>query len=366
MKVAIETSCLLRGRAGVAVMTRELLDALQLLPSRPELRMLSPSLKIRHLGKVAAKMDTLWNDLLWLEHSIPRQLRDQKIDLFHAPHPYFPRTIPVPWMVTVHDIYVKHHPECFRPWAAKSFRQREKGLSTANQIVCDSHFTRDELLNAVPAINADRVEVVHLGASPSFRPVPEAIVRETLKRYGVHHPYFLVVGTVEPRKNILPLVSNFEKGLPGKTPTLVMVGADGWIPSYLDAVNKSVAQSTRILRLGHVGDVDLAALYSGAEAFLYPSLYEGFGMPVLEAMRCGCPVICSRGSSLDEVCGGHALQLDAKDTDAWIEALRERTTNPAGSRLGVDAARKWAESFTWAKTAEQYCNIYQRVIEHAQ
>jgi glycosyltransferase involved in cell wall biosynthesis len=364
MKVAIEASCLLRGRAGVAVCTRELLAALRTLPESPDIQTITPSLHIRRFGKLAAKMDTLWNDFVWLEYTVPRRVKELQADVFHTPSPFFPNEIPRPWLLTLHDFYIKHHPECFSPWAVRGFLQREKQIPDANQILCVSNFTRNELLNSHSKIDPGKVSVVLHGVNPLFRPASKDVIEETLNRYSLRRPYFLMVGTVEPRKNILPIIRNFESGLAGKPHSLVIVGGDGWIPRYVTAVNEAAARSKRIRRLGHVGDSDLAALYSGAEAFLYPTLYEGFGLPVLEAMRCACPVICSRGSSLDEVCQGHALQLDPKDENLWIDALKERSSNATHASSGVEAAKRWAESFTWKKTAENTYTLYKRMLHH--
>jgi glycosyltransferase involved in cell wall biosynthesis len=220
--------------------------------------------------------------------------------------------------VTVHDLTVLTHPEWHSRRTAEFFaRVIPATMRSADRIVCDSEWTRQQVLERFP-VDPGGVETVHLGVARAFRPLPrrEALAR-IASRLAVEPPYVLHVGTLEPRKNHAGLLSAFEdlrrSGYPGR---LVLVGRDGWrVGPILERLASSPARAA-FLRVPEATDEDLAALYSACDLFVFPSLDEGFGFPALEAMACGAPVVTSPRSALLEVVGEAARRVDPDDAGA--------------------------------------------------
>ena len=235
-------------------------------------------------------------------------------------------------------------------------------------LMCSAESTRRDIID-VTGMAHDRVFVVPLAASTHiFRPEQDqARLRSVLERYGIGDGrYILSVCTLEPRKNLTRLVSAFAALL--RIPELqdvrlVLVGAMGWKTGpLLERIRTAELPDGKLLMTGHVPDEDLGALFTGASVFAYPSLYEGFGLPVLEAMQCGTPVVTSRTSSLPEVAGAAALTVEPTDEDALAQALHDVLQRPDLAdtlrRRGVERAR----AFTWRRTMDETVNAYRRML----
>jgi alpha-1,3-rhamnosyl/mannosyltransferase len=285
------------------------------------------------------------------------------------PHLYHePNYVALPWdgplVVTVHDLSFVHHPESHPKDRLEHFARFLPGtLERAAHVITDSETVRREAL-AHFGLDPKRVTAIHLGVGPEFAPRDAAATAPVLARHGlVHGGYLLSVGTLEPRKNLALAMrawASLPKGVRGGRP-LVVAGAKGWLNDSLVALVERLEREGAVRFLGFVPQEDLPVLYAGALAMAYPSRYEGFGLPVVEAMACGVPVVTSSASCLPEIAGEAALLADPDDEAAMARALRSLVEDAAlRERLGRAGIAR-AREFTWARCAERTVGIYRAV-----
>ena len=286
------------------------------------------------------------------------------VDLYHDPN-YIAYRFRGPTVITVHDLSWIRHPETHPKERLDTMnRYFPRSLAQAAAIVTDCDFVKRELVD-VFGVDPSRVHPVLLGVSSAFRPHSEAECRKALAAYELEYGrYFLSVGTLEPRKNIPILIDAFSR-LPVLTQAhcpLVLVGMRGWLTSGIKEKMTPLVNKGLIRLLGYVPDEQMPVIYSGATAFVFPSLYEGFGLPPLEAMACGAPVIASNCSSLPEVVGDAGISVEPFDVDAISAAmqrvLEDRQFADDLSRRGI--AR--SVDFTWRRTAEETAAVYSNVL----
>ncbi|MBU1449696.1 MAG: glycosyltransferase family 4 protein [Proteobacteria bacterium] len=277
--------------------------------------------------------------LLWFKLKLPQPWFLAKPRVTHSTNLAGPRLRHGKLVVTVHDLSFCRQPQWHKTDnVAFSLRALENAVANADLLIAPSTFTADELVELYPATRG-RVRVVPEAVLPVYRPAEDPFqMQAVLKRHGLDRPYLLFVGTLEPRKNLVRLLAAYERLLAGGQDQfdLVLAGGTGWKAGPIEeALSHSEARG-RVRRLGYVPGPDLPALYQGAWALVYPSLYEGFGLPVLEAMACGAPVVTSAAASLPEVGGDAALYVDPLDEDQLLAAL-ERITGQAGLRAELAA-----------------------------
>jgi alpha-1,3-rhamnosyl/mannosyltransferase len=293
-----------------------------------------------------------------------RQLRDLKEHLYHSPNFFLPgfRGCRV---ATFHDLSVFVHPD-FHPPERVGFMQREitASLRRADFLITDSEFTRTELIDQF-SWPAGRIRAVPLGVSEAYHPRPPEHSASTLSRLGLAHgAYALCVATIEPRKNIDGLLTAYSR-LPDRLRRqypLVLAGGRGW---RSDATHAHILQAVRegwAKYLGYVDEADLPVLYAGARGFVFPSFYEGFGLPVLEAMASGIPVLCSDRASLPEVAGGAGLLVNPQDGDALRMGIERLLEDDVWRASAVAQARAISARFTWQRTAEETAGVYRDAI----
>lgn len=262
-------------------------------------------------------------------------------------------------VVTVHDIAFLVHPELFSVRWRVMFRAGfMRAVRTADALIAVSEHTARELVRRT-SVDARRVHVVPLAAS---LPDEASDVGKTLERLGIEAPYLLFVGTLEPRKNLPRLVRAYRRiaslGVPH---SLVLAGGLGWRHERLLGEIR-VPGPGRLVLAGHVGARDLDALYRGADAFVYPSIYEGFGLPVLEAMARGTPCVVSSSSSLPEVAGEAALYADPRSVGELAEAMARLVSDAELAGRLSDAGRRRASRFSWEETARRTGAVYARLL----
>jgi alpha-1,3-rhamnosyl/mannosyltransferase len=294
-------------------------------------------------------------------HSL-REHRFQKLcvgyDIYHETALLPFRTPPgTKTVLTVHDLGLLRHPQWHPAERARFFdKYFVKRLPWVDGFLAVSDFTRGEMAELL-GIDAQRVEVSLLGIDLERfgRPAPEA-VKAVRDKYALPVHFFLFVGSGDPRKNV-QLVRDALRLAP-QLPPLVLAGWSGW--------DDAPPADERELRLGYVDDADLPALYAAATAFVYPSLYEGFGLPLLEAMACGCPVVTTRLASLPEVAGDAALYLENPADPGELAALLERLWRDDGLReeLGPKGLAR-AREFPWSRTAEATLRLFQRLLSES-
>ncbi|MCX6816312.1 MAG: glycosyltransferase family 1 protein [Candidatus Beckwithbacteria bacterium] len=280
--------------------------------------------------------DLFWNRLnLWPPAD--------SLDVFHASNWVLPRT-KSKLVTTIHDLTFLKYPKTLPAYlVAVHTRHLQRAKKYADQIITVSQSTKKDLIDY--GIPATKIKVVYEAASPIFKPVNPSAAK---RKYSLTKPYFLSVGTLEPRKNIKNLIKAFALLPKRYSPELVIAGKFGWGENYPNHLG--------VKFIGFIPDEDLAGLYSGAKAFIYPSLYEGFGLPVLEAMSCGCPVITSNLSSLPEVGGDAALYVNPEDIKAISQAM---IVVPKLNLREKSLAQ--AKKFSWQNSARETLKIYQEV-----
>jgi len=295
----------------------------------------------------------------WEQTVVPIAVARLRPDVYHSPNYILPLALACPSVVTVHDL-------AFLDPSLHRLRSHlyltaltTRALAKASRIICVSSYTRDRLAERFPA-TAERIRVVGEGVDERFRPQPEAAVEAFRETHRLERPYILFVGVLEPRKNLERLVRAYELAMrrSGASHDLVLVGAAGWKETgALRAIETSPLRD-RIRLLGYLPERFLPAAYSGADVFVYPSVQEGFGLPPLEAMACGVPVLTSNVTSLPEVVGGAALCVDPFDVDAIASALEMLVGDAALRARMAEKGRRRAEEFRWAQVAEQTLAVY--------
>jgi glycosyltransferase involved in cell wall biosynthesis len=271
-------------------------------------------------------------------------------DVLFVPAHVLPLIHPLPSVVTVHDLGYKYFPDA-HPLAQRLYLDWATRFSAraATRVIADSHATRRDLARFYH-IREDRIVVVYPGRDESLHRVDPAPVRA---KYHLPDDYLLHVGTLQPRKNLLRLIEacRVSRNACHAPFSLVLVGKAGWLSGPILAAAREHADLVRLL--DYVPDEDLAGLYSGARALVFPSLYEGFGFPVLEAMACGAPVICANVSSLPELAGEAALLIDPLDTSALASAILQVLTDSALRAALAEKGFAQIRKFSWAKAARE-------------
>ena len=385
--IGIDATAALTQGGGIGRYTRELIRALvaeaphnhyTLFSARPPAVLpVADSLPVApNVAHRPAPVDERWLYRLWYRAGVPLpvQLFTGRIDLFHSPDFVLPPVRgDVPTLLTVHDLSFVHYPATF-PAKLVAYLNRvvPRSVARASHILADSESTRRDLA-AVWRVPDDKVTVLHSGVNERFRPVTDAATLGAVRaRYGLgDRPYVLTVGTVQPRKNYELLVRAFRSVAESLPHALVIAGGRGWLSNGLRAEIDRQGLAERVLLPGFVDDADLPALYSAADLFVFPSLYEGFGLPLLEAMACGVPVISSDASSLPEVAttggattGGEpaALLLSPGDEAAWTAAMLRLLGDAAARQPLIEAGRAQVGRFTWGRAARQLAALYERLL----
>ena len=308
------------------------------------------------------------NPFVRLGFDLPRKLRQDRPDLLHVQYTA-PVGCSVPIVVSVHDISFLEHPEYFTRFRALQLRLTvRQTVRAAARVLTVSEFSKQGIIRAY-GLEEDKVVVMPNAASSSFRPLPrEGSRRWAHERFGFSFPFVLTVGDLQPRKNHLKLIRAFEDVLraePKLPHHLVLVGKETWYsPTVRSAAAKS-AVSSRIHFTNFVEDEELIKLYGACDLFVYPSLYEGFGLPILEAMACGRAVACSNSTAMPEVADSAALLFDPESVPEMARAMRDLLVDPElrarMERLGLQRATL----FSWERTARETLDVYYEVAERA-
>jgi glycosyltransferase involved in cell wall biosynthesis len=288
-----------------------------------------------------------------------------RLDLLHSPDFVPPAFGYQRSVITIHDLNFLYYPQFLTSESHRYYnRQIEWAVRRADHILADSHATQADLISLL-AVPNEKVTVVHLAAAPSFRPLPDVEVRRILARYGLEPGYLLFVGTLEPRKNLTGLLQAYKLVLSEKestTPPLVLVGGRGWLYEDVFARVEALHLVKQVRFLHGVPDGDLPAVYNGASLLATPSFYEGFGLPALEAMACGTPVVVSDRGSLPEVVGDAGVLVDPDAPDSIAQGLAKVLADASLRARLREAGLARAESYTWEKTARETVALYHKVL----
>lgn len=299
----------------------------------------------------------------------PRLVFDRsRYDVFHSPFLRLPSRAVVeeiPRVLTIYDLIFLKNPEFMTPGLVNFLQKIFDSLDiNRDWVTCISEFTKAELCDFT-GIAPERVFVTPLAAAAHFHPVTDLErITEARQKYGIPESnYFLALSHLQPRKNFAHLIRCFLRLLsehPGLDVNLVIVGGSGWLDDEIFAASGSTEElKRRVIFTGYVPNPDLSAIYSGATAFLFPSLYEGFGLPALEAMQCGLPVVASNTTAFPEVIGDAGLLVNPTDADSLCQAMLDLLSSEARRRELSERGLVRSKNFSWANCAERTVAAYQ-------
>lgn len=303
---------------------------------------------------------------LWREHvALPLACRRERIDLLHCPKSAIPYFSPCPTVVTLHDLIPLKHPETEK-FAAQMYWRLQIPIAARRSdfIITDSEHARREILEDF-GLPPDKVKAIMLGFDPQMSMERRGVGGEAvLAKYGLPAEYLLYVGTIQPRKNLDTLIKAFNILKQNGTVDhkLVIVGRKGWLYERLFADIKAMNLESDIIFTGFVPDEELPYIYDHARVFAYLSLFEGFGLPPLEAMACGVPVITSNTTSLPEVVGDAGITVPPTDVTAVVAAFEKVLSQPEIARHMQEAGRARAELFSWEAAARQTLVAYRDAV----
>ncbi len=374
MRIGIDYTAAVQQGAGIGRYTRELVRALAKLDQSNDYVLFAaaggqrttdsgwPSnFQMRSVPLSDRSLAILWHRLqlpLWVE------LVTGPVDIFHSPDFVLPPVRRAKTLLTVHDLSFMRYPECthanLRAYLNKVV---PRSVHRADLILADSQHTKNDLVELL-GVKPGKIEVVYPGVEERFRPIKDqALLEQVRRRYNLPLRFILGLGTLQPRKNFTRLIEAFASVQAGKYASLhlVIAGGRGWLYEEIFATVERLGLGGRVVFPGFVADGDLPALYNLAALFVFPSLYEGFGLPPLEAMACGTPVITSDASSLPEVVGEAGLMVEATDVTALAEAMRRVLEDDELREKMIVRGLEQARKFTWKKAAARLLSLYEAI-----
>ncbi len=302
--------------------------------------------------------------LIRIPFTLSGELRKNPVDVLHVQFTA-PPFAPCPVVVSIHDLSFEHLPQTFKRRSRTQLRITvRRSARQASQVVALSEFARSDIINTY-GVRSEKVTAIPLAAPSHFGPVEdENELQRVRQTYGIKDDYILSVGSIQPRKNLSRLIaaySRLRRAQPGrKLPQLVLVGKCAWLYDETLRTIKELGVSDAVILTGYVPEVDLPALYSGALCFVYPSYFEGFGLPPLEAMKCGAPVIVGNKTSLPEVVGQAGMLVDPFDVNDIASAIEKVISDSnLRSHLRLKGLER-ASLFDWQETARQTLAVYKK------
>ncbi len=385
MRIGFDYTAAVHQTAGIGRYVRELVTALTQVESEFDYRLFVaagvrppdrlPDVSAPPFGDSAAqwqlrstRLTRRWLERLWyrLRLPLPVETWTGRVDLFHAPDFVLPPTRPqTRTLVTIYDLSFVRLPDItmtgmtryLNRWVPHSVRQ-------ANHVIAISESTRQDLIELYHTPPA-KISVLYPGLTPQFKPsspqnAPAAIETTLRQTYGLgQSPFILSVGTVQPRKNYQRLIQAFAELVDEPSELLlVIVGGAGWQAEPIYQTVEQLGLSQRVRFLGYVSDAELSQLYRMAQVFAYPSLYEGFGLPALEALACGTPVVAANTTALPEVVGQAGLLVDPLDVAALRDALQRLLTDESLRQTLIARGYVQADKFSWTRTAQELVRLY--------
>ncbi|MBU2577793.1 glycosyltransferase family 4 protein [Patescibacteria group bacterium] len=381
MKIGIDISQIAYEGTGVATYTRCLVEAMVKLNQEDTFVLFGSSLRnkkplaefTKRLGAKNVKkklsflppkiLEFLWNGI----HVFPIETLTGSLDVFHSSDWLEPPTRRARRVTTVHDLAIYKYPETFSKRGGHDIVKNQKRKlyfvkRYSDAIIAVSETTKRDLVDILK-IPERKIKVVYEAAESVYYPRSEMLVNETKKKFAIEGDYLLCVGTREPRKNLERVIMAFtEIAAADKEISLVIAGKYGWGDDNLKLKTQDSKLKTHVKILGYVGKEELARLYTGAKAFLYPSLYEGFGLPIVEAMSCGVPVITSDIGSMKEIAGSSGLLVNPQSIESIAGAISKIIRNEKLREELKIKSLKRAGDFSWEKAALQTLEVYRQLF----
>ncbi len=369
MRVVVDIQAALARRAGVGRYTKSLVEALAPGAGRDELRLFCfdfmrrglpfcpPGARVRTVRWIPGRLvQQAWKRGL----GPPYDVFSGPADVFHFPNFVCPPLRRGKVVITVHDVVFKRLPHTVEPRNLEYLNARmPDSLRRADAIIAVSHCTAEELVNFL-GVAREKIAVIYVGVDDHLKRPDVAAITAMRERLGLQRPYLLMVGTIEPRKNIPFLVDVFE-ALGDFDGDLVLAGMKGWRAEPIIQWMRRSLRAPQIRWLEYVPEEHLAALYAGAELFVFPSLYEGFGFPPLEAMLCGTPVVSSRAGALSEILGDACVLADEFDVQLWADTIHRVLNDSALRSSLVQKGLEHAARYRWARCADETWKLYRRL-----
>lgn len=314
----------------------------------------------KHASRISNRTS---GDVHWEWNVVPELGRKAGIDAYHALGSCVPLSAPFKRVMTVHDLAFYHHPEYMDAPTLRFYKGfYRRSAQSADAVLAISDATKKDMMKFWD-VPADRIHVVHHGVGKEFfERKAEAEISAALKKNGISGRYYLAVGELNHRKNLHTLIRAFTKCPSDMKLVLCGKAQKGGYSGSLEKIASELGVLGRVAFTGRVSFDEMRCLYQRASAFVFPSLYEGFGLPILEAQASGAPVVCSDNSSLPEVAGDGALLVPATDVDKMAEAMAKALEDKARTAL-VDKGFENARRFTWERTADGTVAVYNRVTE---
>jgi glycosyltransferase involved in cell wall biosynthesis len=362
MRIAIDMSIAQINQAGTGIYAASLARALQKTDTDNHYRFFSVNQQrdMSSRKSLLTRLDTLYRDLIWTHVQLPLQVAKHGVDLLHMPANVIPLIQPCRTVVTILDAIVLQFPESFSLWHRTYARLLiPYSAKRSTRILTISEQSKRSLVEYMK-IDPEKIVVTYLAAASDFGPVAQPEITRVRQMYNLNQ-YILTVGALEPRKNMIRLLQAFAQlRADGYSGELVHAGPKGWLfEDVMVEVDRLDLQGS-VRFLGRVPKQDLIGLYNAATCFVYPSLYEGFGLPVLEAMSCGCPVITSNLSSLPEITGDAAIMVDPYNVQQIVKAMQEVLANPSFAHNLIQRGFQQAMQFSWARCAQETLAVYQQ------
>ncbi|MCA9834970.1 MAG: glycosyltransferase family 4 protein [Thermomicrobiales bacterium] len=299
--------------------------------------------------------------IVWEQTCMPVNIAAQRLNVVHCPIGAAPLLSVAPPVVTVHDLAFLKYPDQLpgsrRNWLIGATRLSAK---RAAKIITVSHATANDLREWLD-IPEEKVQAIPLATSGKVARVEGRGLDIFRMKWEIDRPYVLAVGTLEPRKNLPTLLRAFARIKDKIDHQLVLVGPEGWLTGELKATLEELNLGDRVRLTGWVSDEELGGWYSGADLYTFPSYYEGFGLPAIEAMRCGAPVLCSDNSAFPEVVGDAGVLIPAESIDAWAETMLAVLEDEALRRELRERGFARANMFSWERTAQETYDVYKEV-----
>lgn len=374
LRVGIEATSMIGPRSGVGHTTASLVDALVgadegieivLLPVtargagnlRRDLAGLRPRVRVAPTRLPARAMTWIWSRGTWP----PAELFCGSIDVFWAPNFLLPPLVKAAGVMTIHDLAFVRMPESCSPHVRSYADTVPRMAARANRIIVPSRVVAEELAEWLPA-EAQRVHVVPWAVRRIFREQGGGLVKPRREALGIRDPYAMFLGNLEERKNVDLLLQAFERVRSiHPAAQLVLVGSPGYGWDGIRARRDAILSSDAVRVVGYLPDPEVAALVRGARVFVYPSRYEGFGIPPLEAMAAGTPVVAAKTSALPEALGDHVRWVHPDDLDGLATAVADHFEG-APDPGALEAARVWATSFTWGRAAAAHIEVFEQAV----
>ncbi|OGS18427.1 MAG: hypothetical protein A3J83_01025 [Elusimicrobia bacterium RIFOXYA2_FULL_40_6] len=365
MRIGIDISTLAKHTGGINKYIVNLLKHLALIDSKNEYLLYShKSIVLQpplNMPNFLMKEHKNSHRIIWMEYNLPKAVNNDAVDVIHSPCYIIPLISKAPQVLTVHDMISSIYPTNFTLKHMIIYNTLVPlSIMKAKKIITDSESTKNDLMRIL-RVPEKKITTIHLGVDKVFCQIKdENKLAQIRKKYSIEGKFILSVGVLEPRKNIARLIESFNllKKQNKIEHKLVIAGGKGWFYDSVYETAKKLGLENEIIFTGFVPDEDLPLLYNCADVFAFPSLYEGFGLPVLEAMACGVPVVASNNSSLSEISGDSAVLVNPYSIEEIAEAIKKVINNGPLRKNLIEKGLNRVKQFTWEETTRKTLAVY--------